>query len=193
MSVSRRRRQPLGASPMPTRRTDRIEDATAWLLVTLGLLATLGALFVGRAAHDAALGPARRVEPPALRVVLLADVPQPATRPAPVPPPARVPVAWTAPDGVEHTDELALRTALRAGAVVDAWIDDDGRLVAAPPAHDGEAVAFGLGAGLTAATLAWAVLHCVWTLVCRATAARVDAAWTREWELVEPVWSRQIH
>jgi hypothetical protein len=54
-------------------------------------------------------------------------------------------------------------------------------------------VAFGLGAGLTAAALAWAVLNGVWTLVCRATAARVDAAWAREWELVEPVWSRQIH
>lgn len=186
-----RRRRPIGAPSIPARPTDRIEDVTAWVLVSLGLLAAVGALLVGRAAHDAALGPARRVEPPALRVVLLADVPQqPApTRPARAVP---VPVAWTAGDGVERTGELDLRAPLRAGAVVDVWTDRGGRLLAAPPVDPAEAVAFGVGAALTAVALSWALLNAAWTAVRRATAARVDAAWAREWALVEPVWSRRV-
>lgn len=193
MSVHRRARAAFGAPSIPARTTDRVEDVTAWLLVSLGLLATVGALLLGRAAHHAALGPAHAVEAPALNVVLLADVPQSPASVRSVPPPlARVPVAWTGVDGVEHTGELALRAPLRVGATVGVWLDPDGRLVAAPPAHPAEAVVFGVGAGLTAVALAWALLNAVWSAVRRGTTARVDAAWTREWALVEPVWSRRV-
>jgi hypothetical protein len=41
--------------------------------------------------------------------------------------------------------------------------------------------------------MAWVLLSAMWSGVRRATAARNDAAWTREWERVEPVWSRQVH
>src|SRR5438128_8435451 len=60
---------------LPARRTDRLEDLVAWLLVSLGLLAGLGAVFVGAAAHRAALGPSRLGDARPVSVVLLADVP----------------------------------------------------------------------------------------------------------------------
>src|SRR5262245_8473444 len=63
----------LWSPPIPPRRTDRVEDLSAWLLVTLGLLAVLGAVVVGRGAHDAALRGVGTAIP--LRVTLLADAP----------------------------------------------------------------------------------------------------------------------
>lgn len=193
--ASRRRPVPAGpaAPPLPVRGTDRVEDLTAWLLVSLGLLAAIGAVLVGRAAHDAALDPAQADGPMAVQAVLLADVPpaptagQPAASPLP-----RVPVAWTAADGVERTGELMLRAPLPAGTAVSAWLDGEGRLSAGPPQRTSEAVAFGVGVGLTAGGLAWAVLTLLWSAVCRRTTARNAAAWAREWARVEPVWSRRV-
>jgi hypothetical protein len=183
-----------GAVRLPIRRTDRVEDLVAWLLVSLGLLAGLGAVLVGAAARDAALGPGRLSAAAPVSVVLLADVPPaPAATqrfPSPLP---RVPVSWTASDGVEQTGELGLRAPLSAGDEVTAWLDRDGRLSAAPPQHASEAMAVGVGAGLTTAAMAWALLSGMWSGVRRATTARNDAAWAREWARVEPVWSRQVH
>ena len=183
-----------GAAQLPIRPTDRVEDLVAWLLVSLGLLAGLGAVLVGAAAHDAARGPGRLSAAAPVSVVLLADVPSaPAATqrfPSPLP---RVPVSWTAADGVEQTGELGLRAPLAAGDEVTAWLDRDGRLSATPPQHASEAVAVGVGAGLTTAAMAWALLSGMWSGVRRATAARNDAAWAREWARVEPVWSRQVH
>lgn len=177
---------------LPTRTTDRVEDLGAWLLTTLALLAVLGAVGVGRAAHAAALAPGRTDHDSPVRVVLLADVP-----PAPtadrrfefVPPP--VPVSWSAGDGVERIGELALRSPLPAGAEVTAWADPEGRLSATPPEHASEAVAFGVGAGLTTVAGVWAALTLLWAALRRVTAARNAAAWEREWAGVEPVWSRR--
>ena len=178
---------------LPTRRTDRAEDLVAWLLVSLGLLAVLGAVLVGSAAHAAALGPGGLGEVTPVAVVLLADVPPTPTStqrfPSPLP---RVPVSWTSVDGVEQIGELGVRAPLAAGDEMTAWLDREGRLWTTPPQHASEAVAFGVGAGLTAAAIAWALLNGVWAGVRRATAARNDAAWTREWARVEPVWSRQV-
>jgi hypothetical protein len=182
-----------GAAKLPLRRTDRVEDLVAWLLVSLGLLAGLGAVLVGSAAHAAALRPGRLGDTTPVAVVLLADVPPAPTAaqrfPAPLP---RVPVSWTSADGVEQTGELGLRAPLAAGDEVTAWLDREGRLWPTPPQHASEAVAFGVGAGLTTAAVAWALLNGVWSGVRRSTAARNDAAWTRDWARVEPVWSRQV-
>jgi hypothetical protein len=175
------------------RPTDRTEDLIAWLLVSLGMLAALGAVVVGVAAHRAALIPGELGEAAPVRVVLLADVPPAPTvaqrRQSPVP---RIPVSWTSTDGTEQTGELAVRSPLTAGAAVTAWLDREGRLTLTPPQHPSEAVAFGLGATLTAGAVAWALLAAIWSAVRRATAVRNDAAWTREWARVEPVWSRQV-
>jgi hypothetical protein len=180
-------------SELPARRTDRVEDLVAWLLVSLGLLAGLGAVLVGSAARDAALGPGRTGDVTLVSVVLLADVPDTPSAAQRIPSPLpRVPVAWTTAEGVELTGELGLRAPLAAGDDVTAWLDRDGRLWATPPQHGSEAMAFGVGAGLTAAAAAWALLNGMWSAVRRATAIRNDAAWAREWARVEPVWSRQV-
>jgi hypothetical protein len=175
------------------RPTDRTEDLVAWLLVALGMLAALGAVVVGVAAHRAALSPGELGDATPVRATLLADVPPAPTgaqrTQSPLP---RVPVSWTSADGTEQTGELAVRSPLAAGAAVTAWLDREGRLTLAPPQHASEAVAFGLGATLTAGAAAWALLFAVWSAVRRATAVRNDAAWTREWARVEPVWSRQV-
>jgi hypothetical protein len=195
---------------LPVRTTDRIEDLTAWLLTALGLLAVLGAVAVGLAAHDAAVPPGGVDEPTRVRAVLLADVPPPPAPVRRVPSVApRVPVAWTAADGTARTGELVVRRPLRAGTEVAAWADSEGRLTPAtpcsplvgrsgvpapcgPPSRGAEAVAFGVGAGLATAAGAWAVLVLLWSGVRGLTAARNAAAWAREWARVEPLWSRGV-
>jgi hypothetical protein len=163
-------------------------------MVSLGLLAVLGAVVVGRAAHDAALEPAGVGAAAPVSVELLADAPPGLTSGGPAAAPAPwVPVAWTAADGTEETGEIAVRGPVRAGTTVAAWVDRDGRVTTSPPRHTSEAVAFGLGAGLTTAALAWAVLGVVWSGVCRMTAVRNDTAWAREWARVEPLWSGREH
>jgi hypothetical protein len=170
-----------------------MEDLVAWLLVSLGMLAALGAVLVGVAAHRVALRPGELGDVTPVRVVLLADVPPAPTAAQPMPLSLpRVPVSWTSPDGTEQTGELAVRSPLPAGAAITAWLDREGRLAPAPPQHSSEAVAFGVGAALTAAAVAWALLSAVWSAVRRTVTARNDAAWTREWARVEPVWSRQV-
>jgi hypothetical protein len=176
----------LGASAFPVRGTDRLEDLVAWVLVALGLLAALGAVVVGRAAHDATLGPDGVGAPAPIRAVLLADLPAPTSGPLPW-----VPVSWAADDGSEQIGELAVPAPAPAGTAVPAWPDGQGRLTTTPPRHTSEAVAVGVGAGMTVAALVWALLMLVWSGACRATAARRDAAWEREWAQVEPVWSRR--
>lgn len=175
------------------RATDRVEELAAWLLTTLGLLAVLGAGVVGLAAHDAALQPGRIGDAVRVRAVLLADVPTAPTAVQRVPyTPHDVPVSFTAADGSEQIGELTLRSRLRAGAEVTAWVDRDGQLSARPPRHPDEAVAFGVGAGLTATAGAWALLTLLWAGLRRVLDARNDAGWAREWARVEPLWSRRV-
>jgi hypothetical protein len=175
---------------MPVRRTDRVEDLAAWLLVSLGMLAALGAALVGHAAYGAALDRGHAGGATAVRAVLLADA-------APAPGGAewvlqRVPMVWTDEDGTEHTVEAAVRAPLPAGSEITIWLDGRGQAVSSPPGRPAEAVAFGAGAGLTAVALAWALLGMLWCLVRRVTGRRNAAAWAREWAQVEPMWSGRV-
>jgi hypothetical protein len=52
-------------SRLPSRSTDRVEDAVAWLLLVLGAAVVAGAVAVGLTVHDAAL---RRVDEAGARV-----------------------------------------------------------------------------------------------------------------------------
>jgi hypothetical protein len=178
---------------LPRRSTDRAEDLAAWLLVSLGLLAALGAVLVGHSTYGAALDRGGIGGAAPVRAVLLADaVPGPSPADQRAPALRQVPVVWTSADGVEHTDELAVRPPARAGTEVAAWLDRDGRVVASPSGRPAEAVAFGMGAGLTTAALAWALLAMAWCGVRRITGRRNAGAWAREWSRVEPVWSRRV-
>jgi hypothetical protein len=191
------------------RPTDRAEDLAAWLLTALGLLAVVGAVAVGLAAHDAALRPGRTDDLTAVRAVLLTDVPvaPAAARRVPQDVP-RTTVAWTTPEGTVRTGELVVRRPLGAGTEITAWVDRAGRLtwsgtctpplpvggpdLCDPPSRGPEAVAFGVVAALVTAVGAWLVLVLAWSGVRRVTAARNAAAWAREWAHVEPRWSRRV-
>jgi hypothetical protein len=180
-------------TPFPRRATDRAEDLAAWLLMSLALLAVVGALVVGHGAFD--LARTRGHAPGALPVqaVLLADaVPAPTTEPGRLPSPVqRVPVAWSDGDGAERTTEVVVAAPLPAGAEVTVWVDRQGQ-PAMGPAGRAQAVAFGAGVGLTVAIFAWALLAVAWGGVQRWSAARTAAWWAREWARVEPRWSRRV-
>jgi hypothetical protein len=172
---------------MSRRRTDRVEDLVAWLLTCLGLLAVLGSVLVGHAAHGAALG--RDGAPIPVRAVLLDDAPATSAAHQRVPVGRhRVPLAWTGVDGIVHVVEVTVPPALPAGSAVTVWLDRTGRVVADPSERTAQAVAFGISAGLAVIALTWAVLALLWSAVCRMTAACNDAGWTREWARVEPRW-----
>jgi len=179
-----------GGPPLPRRRTDRVEDLAAWLLMSLGLLAVLGSMLVGHTAHQAALGRAGAAAP--VRAVLLADAPAvEADLRAPAPRPSTS-VVWIGGDGVAHVAEATVPPALPSGSAVTLWVDATGRVVADPAERSAEAWAFGISAGLTVVALSWALLTLIWSTVCRVTAACNAAGWAREWAWVEPRWRRSV-
>jgi hypothetical protein len=179
-----------GGPPLPSRRTDRVEDLAAWLLTTMGLLAVLGSVFVGHAAHQAAL---ERAGASPVRAVLLADALAAAVADQRVPSPRPLtPVAWTGPDGAGHVVSVSVVPTLAAGSAVTLWVDGSGRVVGDPAERSAEAWAFGISAGLTVVALSWALLTLAWSAVCRVTASCNAAAWAREWARVEPRWRRSI-
>jgi hypothetical protein len=184
----RRRARRRNGSPLPRRRTDRVEDLVAWLLTSIGLLALLGSVLVGHAAHQAALGRAAAATP--VRAELLTDAPPaPSGQRLPRPRP-HVPVTWTDAHGVRHVGTAAVPPARTAGSTVTLWVDPGGRIVADPARRSAEASAFGISAGLTVVALSWALLTLAWSAVCRVTAACNAAGWAREWARVEPRWRR---
>lgn len=180
--------------PLPHRRTDRVEDLVAWLLMSLALLAVLGSVVVGRAAHDAALGRAAVAAP--VGAVLVGDAESHTASTATdqrVPAPRTVAlVAWTGADGVAHTATVSVPPDLPAGSAVTLWVDGAGRLVGDPAGRAAQASAFGISAALTVVALSWGLLTLVWSAACRLTAARNAAGWAREWARVEPRWRRSV-
>ena len=187
----RRRRQRRVLSPLPRRRTDRVEDLVAWLLMSLALLAVLGSLLVGRTAHHAALGRAAAASP--VGAVLLSDAsPPPATDQRIPAPRTHAPVAWTGADGAAQTALVSVPPALPAGSAVILWVDGAGHPVADPAERAAEAWACGISAALTVVALSWGLLTLVWSAVRRVTAACNAAGWAREWARVEPRWRRSV-
>jgi hypothetical protein len=183
-----RRRGVRGRDAALVRPTDRLEDLVAWLLMSLALLAALGAVIVGHSVHDASVAGRTASHATAVRTVLLADVPAVSTD---APSPRSVPAVWTDADGAEHTVELLMTAPLPAGTEITAWVDRRGQVVMPPSEQPVEAAALGVGAGLAVVALAWTLLAAAWTRVRRSTTRRNAAAWAREWALVEPEWSRR--
>lgn len=179
---------------IPRRLTDRVEDAVAWLLISLALLTGVVAFVVGAAqatqgSERARLEARERVP---VRVILLerADVtPSPDGMSLPVP--VDVPARWILPDGSERVAPVATAVRNEAGAELRKWIDRSGRPVPAPSSTTTgllEAVLAGV-----AITLAgWLTLLVTWWGVRRGTAARNAAGWAREWHAIEPSWTGRL-
>jgi hypothetical protein len=95
-------------------------------------------------------------------------------------------------DAVERGRDVVLTAPghIPAGTPAGVWVDLDGRPTTAPPTRT-QAVAVGIAAGVGVVVLGGVVLGGMSLGVRRWLLARNAAAWTREWALVEPEWSRR--
>jgi hypothetical protein len=101
-------------------------------------------------------------------------------------------VRWQLPNGATRTARITVdRGSTQPGDQVHIWVNAAGTPTDAPESELG-AVVVGTGAALFAwllGALLIATLHYLALLVLR---RRQSAAWQREWELVEPIWSGEF-
>src|SRR5690242_19547114 len=120
--------------------TDRVEDATAWLLLTAGLLMVLLADVYGTAVHDRLSDQARAEalnRTPTVATLLNAapTIGSDATLSTPV----EVAATWTDRAGVPCTGTVPAPQGLAADTTVQIWIDRSGSPVP-EPTSDGDAL-----------------------------------------------------
>ena len=181
-------RQPSRTDLLPRRRTDRLEDAAAWVLTATALFVllagVLGGVAVRRDAGDS--GKVAQQERTPVGAVLVSDGTVPygpgleSLRPA----------RYLDAGGKERAVLVTVVGQPPAGTVVRVWVHRDGRVVSSPP--DGlDALVLGVTAAAGMVIIGWAVLVALWMTVRRRLAVRNAAEWTREWAEVEPRWSRR--
>ena len=181
-------RQPSRTDLLPRRRTDRLEDAAAWVLTATALFVllagVLGGVAVRRDASDS--GKVAQQERTPVGAVLVSDGTVPygpgleSLRPA----------RYLDAGGKERAVLVTVVGQPPAGTVVRVWVHRDGRVVSSPP--DGlDALVLGVTAAAGMVIIGWAVLVALWMTVRRRLAVRNAAEWTREWAEVEPRWSRR--
>ncbi|MCU1626674.1 MAG: hypothetical protein JWP64_1623 [Pseudonocardia sp.] len=185
-------RKPRPAQPvrLPRRRSDRLDDAVAWLVCSLALLTVLGAIVLGIVVHGHMAEQSRlqAADRQPVEVVLTEDVPLAASDGTTVTVPTQV--RWTGQDGIERTGIAQVKGPRPAGSTVQAWTTDDGRLVHAPLTAT-EALLTALVGGLVAALASASVVAVVAQLAGRWTTAVHAAEWEREWERIEPRWTNR--
>jgi hypothetical protein len=170
--------------------TDRVEDATAWVLLAAGLLVVLLGCVFGIGVHDRLADQARTEaldRTPAVATLLNASptVGSDSTLSMPL----WTAATWTDRSGVPHTGTVAAPPGLAAANTVGIWIDRSGAAVP-EPTSDGDALVM---ATITAAITVLAgasVLAALWGIVRRITMSYNCAAWEREWREVAAIWSR---
>jgi hypothetical protein len=183
---------PAQQTRLPRRSTDWFEDAVAWLLSVVAVLGLGVALAVGLS--EFAAGTERARVESATRVpadaTLVADAPR-ATESFTGVPLVQVPatVTVTAPDGEQKVGTAAVGVGTRAGATVPVWLTSDGEMTSAPGTPSG-ALAAGVGAGLAVLVADACVILAAWLTARRLALALNVRSWEREWERVEPMWSR---
>jgi hypothetical protein len=182
---------------LPRRVTDRIEDAVAWLLTTVGLLVvvlavTTGARLYGEGMHrlDVEYHDRTQVQAvllePAPAGVALGDMGRRAAA-IPVPVPAR----YTAPDGTAGQADARVQGPLPAGAAVPVWVDRAGDISTALGSRV-EVVESAATGGAGVLIVGASVLGGLWAGVRGSTQRAVMARWEREWVQVEPRWSGRV-
>jgi hypothetical protein len=176
---------------IPRRGTDWLEDAAAWVLVSLGLLGAALSMIVGLQVHGSLLERAQ-LESSArtpVRAVLLQDAPViPDADDQENGPLVQVPVRWVDTDGTVRVDQATVDGLPRAGDTVRVWADRDHHLVP-PPTNADDATAAGIVAAGISLFMSVAVLMVVWCGVRHYAFTRNRARWEREWAEVEPRWS----
>jgi hypothetical protein len=176
---------------IPRRGTDWLEDAAAWVLISLGLLGAVLSIIAGMQVHGSLLERAQ-LESSArtpVRAVLLQDAPViPSADDQENGPMVQVPVRWVDTDGTERVDEATVSGLPRAGDTVRLWADRDHHLVP-PPTNADDAAAAGVVAAGISLFLSVALLLMLWCGVRHYAFTRNRARWEREWAEVEPRWS----
>jgi hypothetical protein len=101
-------------------------------------------------------------------------------------------VRWQLPNGATRTTRITVdRGSTQPGDQVHIWLDAAGHPTD-PPESEAGAVVLGAGAALLAWLLGVLVIATLHHLALRNLRRRQSAAWQREWELVEPIWSREF-
>jgi hypothetical protein len=176
---------------IPRRGTDWLEDAAAWVLISLGLIGAALSIIAGMQVHGNLLERAQ-LESSArtpVRAVLLQDAPViPSADDQENGPMVQVPVRWVDTDGTERVDEATVSGLPRAGDTVRLWADRDHHLVP-PPTNADDAAAAGVVAAGISLFLSVALLLVLWCGVRHYAFTRNRARWEREWAEVEPRWS----
>lgn len=175
------------------RGSDRVESASLVLVVIVILLLGPVMLMFGSIVHAdmAAAGEQQmRTRQPAVAVLARdapyvgADGPGGAMVGK-----ANVPATWTLPDGTTGSGQVRVDDELQAGAKVDIWVDQDGRVVDRPYTAADAAVS---GAMVTlAGWLGSAVLLVVAQTVLHILLNRHRyRVWDWQWAHVEPGWNK---
>ncbi|MFE5481019.1 hypothetical protein [Streptomyces sp. NPDC056527] len=99
--------------------------------------------------------------------------------------------AWEYPDDVRRSGTIQVPPQTPAGRALTIWVDDTGRQTRAP-GNAAQRAFTSLAGGAAAAGVVGASGAAAVALVRRGTQARSLAAWEREWEQVEPVWSGRL-
>jgi hypothetical protein len=179
------------ARRIPRRATDWLEDAAAWVLISLGLLGAALSMMVGLQVHGSLLERAQ-LESSArtpVRAVLLQDAPViPDADDQENGPLVQVPVRWVDTDGTERVDEATVSGLPRAGDTVQLWADREHHLVP-PPTNADDATAAGVVATGLSLFMSVALLLVTWCGVRHYAFTRNRARWERQWAEVEPRWS----
>jgi hypothetical protein len=170
--------------------TDRLEDATVWVLLAAGLLVVLFGSLFGIGVHDRLVDKAR-VEAldrmPAIATLLSASptIGSDSTLSTPL----WTAATWRDRSGVAHTGSLPAPQGLDAGGTFQIWIDRAGAPVPAP-ISDSDALAMATVVAAVIFLAGASVLAALWVAVRRITLSYNCAAWEREWREVAVIWSR---
>ena len=170
--------------------TDRLEDATAWVLLAAGLLVVLFAYLFGIGVHDRLVDQAR-VE--ALdgthTIATLLNASPTIGSDSTLSAPLWTAATWRDRSGEAHTGTLAAPQGLDAGRTFQIWIDRAGAPVP-EPISDSDALAMATVIAAVTFLAGASVLAALWVAVRRITLSYNCAAWEREWREVAVIWSR---
>ncbi|WP_086825825.1 hypothetical protein [Streptomyces sp. NRRL B-24572] len=101
------------------------------------------------------------------------------------------PAVWEYPDHISRSGPVHVPPRTPQGRTVTIWVDDSGA-PARPPDTTADLALSAVAGGTAVAGAAGATAAGALALVRRSTEGRRLAAWEREWEQVEPVWSGRL-
>ncbi|MGW6396151.1 Rv1733c family protein [Streptomyces sp. NPDC055103] len=106
-------------------------------------------------------------------------------------PQAVAPAVWEQPENVRRSGSIHVPSRTPEGRAVTIWVDDSGS-PARPPGSAADRALTSMSGGVAAAGVTGVTGAAVVLLVQRRTEGHRLAAWEREWEQVEPVWSGRL-